>query len=129
MTPGEILRDYNQAEKKAKQIAILADLNNCEKKDIVRILKDQGADIPYPYDKSKAKIREENKQDERIAELETEIEELKAESKQLRAELDKAQKEYDHNNQMWKEAYNKLLEQNAKLKEVVVKLSMEVYGE
>lgn len=58
MTPEDILKEYNQAKSKVKQIGILADLNNVKKQQIVEVLRNQGADLPYLYDKSKAPIRE-----------------------------------------------------------------------
>lgn len=38
MPDKEIVRSYKQADNKWKQIGILAELNNCGRKDIVRVL-------------------------------------------------------------------------------------------
>lgn len=46
MTPGEICKEYNQAKFKKKQIAILADQNCCEKEDIMKILLENGIELP-----------------------------------------------------------------------------------
>lgn len=55
MTNEEIVRDYKQAAKPAEQIAILADLNGCTKKEIAQILIDAGMDVPGWYTKGKKK--------------------------------------------------------------------------
>lgn len=46
MTPGEICKEYNLAKDKKMQISILADQNCCEKEDIMKILLDNGMDLP-----------------------------------------------------------------------------------
>lgn len=62
MTRDEIVRKYNDAEKKKGYIQILADLNGCEKKDIVEILRDAGVPLPgnpnmvKPADQSEMKL-------------------------------------------------------------------------
>ena len=43
MAPGEILRDYNAAAGKDKQIQILAELNACRPMEIALCLREQGA--------------------------------------------------------------------------------------
>lgn len=43
MDPGEILRDYNAAAAKDKQIQILAELNTCRPLEIALCLREQGA--------------------------------------------------------------------------------------
>ena len=43
MDPGEILRDYNAAAGKDKQISILAELNCCRPLEIALCLREQGA--------------------------------------------------------------------------------------
>lgn len=49
MTNEEICRDYRLAKQKVKQIGILADLNDCQRKEIVEILKAGGEELPYLY--------------------------------------------------------------------------------
>lgn len=46
MTDDEIVRSYQQAEDKKKQLKILAELNLCKTDDIVNILKGAGEEIP-----------------------------------------------------------------------------------
>lgn len=46
MDPGEILREYNAAEAKDKQIQILAELNTCRPMEIALCLREQGATLP-----------------------------------------------------------------------------------
>ena len=43
MDPGEILREYNAAAGKDKQIAILAEINDCRPMEIALCLREQGA--------------------------------------------------------------------------------------
>lgn len=49
MTDGEIVAEYKQAKVPMKQIAILADLNCCTKKEIVQVLLDAGCSVPGQY--------------------------------------------------------------------------------
>lgn len=49
MTPAEICSEYRQAAHKQKQIQILAELNACTKKEIVKILSDAGEQLPGNY--------------------------------------------------------------------------------
>lgn len=48
-TEGKIVREYNQARYKNKQIGILAQLNTCHRKDIIEILERNGVVIPDKY--------------------------------------------------------------------------------
>lgn len=55
MTNEEIVRDWKQAKSPKDQVQILADLNQCHKKDIVKILFDSGVlsgTAIYQYRKS-----------------------------------------------------------------------------
>ena len=52
-TEGEIVREYNQARYKNKQIGILAQLNTCQRKDIIEILERNGVEIPDKYKTSR----------------------------------------------------------------------------
>lgn len=44
MTDSEIVRDYREAKNKREQVTILADLNRCEKEEIIDILLKNGVD-------------------------------------------------------------------------------------
>lgn len=55
MTNEEIVREYRQAAHPAQQIGILADLNECKKKNIVEILREAGCKLPGYYDKKPPK--------------------------------------------------------------------------
>ena len=46
MTDDEIVRSYQQADDKKKQLKILAELNLCKTDDIVSILKEAGEEVP-----------------------------------------------------------------------------------
>lgn len=48
-TEGEIVREYNQARYKNKQIGILSQLNTCSRKDIIKILEKNGVVVPDKY--------------------------------------------------------------------------------
>lgn len=61
MTKGEITRAYREAHNKSEQIKILADLNECDKSEIEKILKDAGHEIPTRGRKPKAKAPAEPK--------------------------------------------------------------------
>lgn len=58
MTNEEIIRDYKQAAAPMKQIGILADLNQCSRQDIVKILREAGCELPKLYDKKKVETPE-----------------------------------------------------------------------
>ena len=49
MTNEEICREYRTAKAPLKQIQILAELNACTKKEIVKILSDAGEQLPGNY--------------------------------------------------------------------------------
>lgn len=49
MTNEEIVREYRQAKTPVKQIRILADENQCDKKEILRILREAGVEIPAVF--------------------------------------------------------------------------------
>ena len=49
MDPGEILREYNAAAGKDKQIQILAELNCCRPLEIALCLREQGAALTGPW--------------------------------------------------------------------------------
>ena len=49
MTNEEIVRDFNQAANRMKQISILADQNLCTKQDIVAVLVDAGCEVPKVF--------------------------------------------------------------------------------
>ncbi len=48
MTIAAIVRDYEEAKDKRAQIQILADMNLCEKKEIEKILSQNGCELPVP---------------------------------------------------------------------------------
>lgn len=61
MTDGEIRTSYNQAKDKKKQIGILADLNQCSKEEIQRIISGEPAENldgfePLPVKRRPAKL-------------------------------------------------------------------------
>ena len=49
MTVQEIAKSYNEAADKGRQVGVLADLNGCDRHQIIVVLKGQGiTDIPQP---------------------------------------------------------------------------------
>ena len=46
MTPEEIVRDYKQAKAPTRHIQLLADLNQCDKGSIIKILTEAGVKLP-----------------------------------------------------------------------------------
>ena len=49
MTNEEIIREYREAKSPTKQIGILADQNQCSRKDILAILQEAGCEVPGWY--------------------------------------------------------------------------------
>ena len=54
MDRGQVVREYKQAKNKRMQIGILAELNNCYKEEIVKILVEEGI-LEKPVKKTKKK--------------------------------------------------------------------------
>ncbi|MEY8422261.1 hypothetical protein AALB52_05840 [Lachnospiraceae bacterium 38-14] len=48
MTIAAIVWDYEEVKDKRAQIQILADMNLCEKKEIEKILSQNGCELPVP---------------------------------------------------------------------------------
>ena len=46
MTDSEILKSYNEAKSKTKQVGVLADLNGCSRKEMAAHLTALGAEVP-----------------------------------------------------------------------------------
>lgn len=60
MKPGDICREYTQAKFKKQQIEILADQNSCTKEEIMKILVENGIELPTETKKKpSAKVKEE----------------------------------------------------------------------
>ena len=55
MDEGEIFREYNSAVNKSEQVKILAELNECSKKEIIEILQKQGAPVKVRTHRPKTK--------------------------------------------------------------------------
>lgn len=92
MTNEEIIRDYKQAAAPVKQIGILADLNQCSRQDIVKILREAGCELPKLYDKKKVETPESSAlglgdlvDNDIVRELIREKMELENENKKLKA--------------------------------------------
>lgn len=51
MNEAEICRSYREAKKPKQQIAILADLNMCSRKEIVCVLRAAGVEVEAPKEK------------------------------------------------------------------------------
>lgn len=92
MTNEEIIRDYKQAAAPMKQIGILADLNQCSRQDIVKILREAGCELPKLYDKKKVDTPEHSAlglgdlvDNDIVRELIREKMELENENKKLKA--------------------------------------------
>lgn len=57
-TESEIVKKYNEAKYKYRQIGILADLNCVKREDIIEILEHNGVEIPEDYKKRKTEEKE-----------------------------------------------------------------------
>lgn len=72
MTDNEIVRSYNEAANKTKQIGVLADLTQRKVPDIIRLLKESGAQLPEKYSNTespKTELRRQPWTNEREAKL------------------------------------------------------------
>lgn len=69
MKDAEIVDAYKNAESKKAQIGILAELNSCDKKDIEKILTDNGVELPKEDNRRKigsAKAKAEPKTETKV---------------------------------------------------------------
>ena len=63
MTESEIVRSYNHAENRQKQIKILSELNACSKAQIREILERNGCEVPHYGNRYTGKVKEESKKE------------------------------------------------------------------
>lgn len=71
MKPGEIVRNYQEAKNKADQVQILAELNACEKEEIITILKEAGiSPKELPRNRKKTEAGKEKEATEQVAAVE-----------------------------------------------------------
>ena len=63
MTESEIVRSYNHAENRQKQIKILSELNACSKAQIREILERNGYEVPHYGNRYTGKVKEEPKKE------------------------------------------------------------------
>ena len=66
MKEGEICKEYREAKNRKNQIAILADLNCCEVEEIIKILLDNGMELPpnMPKMQEQKAVKEEKPKEE-----------------------------------------------------------------
>ena len=60
MTPEAIVRDYKEAKEPKAQIQSLADMNLCEKREIEKILSDNGCKLPSKPASKKTSVEPED---------------------------------------------------------------------
>lgn len=88
MTEEEIVRSYNQATHKVQQLNTLAELNGCQKKDILHIL-------VFHDDVDLQPLRPGKNQHDEVAEVLFELlDEKDAEAKEIATEAKAIEKEY-----------------------------------
>ena len=63
MTDNEIVRSYQHAANRTKQISILAELNACSKAQIREILERNGCEVPHYGNRYTGKVKEESKKE------------------------------------------------------------------
>lgn len=63
MTVSEIVKSYNHAENRQKQIKILSELNACSKAQIREILERNGEEVPHYGNRYTGKVKEEPKKE------------------------------------------------------------------
>lgn len=77
MTKEEILREYRQARYPMKQIGILADENQCSKREIVDFLLAAGAEVPPQFTRNRKQAPTQEGAGEENEEKEKEMENVK----------------------------------------------------
>ena len=92
MTESEIVRSYNHAENRQKQIKILSELNACSKAQIREILERNGCEVPHYGNRYTGKVKDEQKKEPRRSSVRmSERRKKKSDSSDLSARLLKSE--------------------------------------
>ena len=87
MSEGEIVRSYNHAENRQKQIKILSELNACSKAQIREILERNGEEVPHYGNRYTGKVKEEPKKEPKRSSVRMSERKKKSDSSNLSTRL------------------------------------------
>ena len=91
MSEGEIVRSYNHAENRQKQIKILSELNACSKAQIREILERNGCEVPHYGNRYTGKVKEEPKKEPKRSSVRMSERKKKSDSSNLSTRLLKSE--------------------------------------
>ena len=95
MSEGEIVRSYNHAENRQKQIKILSELNACSKAQIREILERNGCEVPHYGNRYTGKVKEEPKKEPKRSSVRMSERKKKSDSSNLSTRLLKSEESED----------------------------------
>lgn len=95
MTESEIIRSYNHAENRQKQIKILSELNACSKAQIREILERNGCEVPHYGNRYTGKVKEEPKKEPKKSSVRMSERKKKSDGSNLSARLLKSEESED----------------------------------
>ena len=95
MTESEIVRSYNHAENRQKQIKILSELNACSKAQIREILERNGCEVPHYGNRYTGKVKEEPKKEPKRSSVRMSERKKKSDSSNLSTRLLKSEESED----------------------------------
>lgn len=93
MSEGEIVRSYNHAENRQKQIKILSELNACSKAQIREILERNGCEVPHYGNRYTGKVKEEPKKEPKKSSVRMSKRKKKSDGSNLSARLLKSEEQ------------------------------------
>ena len=93
MSEGEIVRSYNHAENRQKQIKILSELNACSKAQIREILERNGCEVPHYGNRYTGKVKEEPKKEPKRSSVRMSERKKKSDSSNLSTRLLKSEEQ------------------------------------
>ena len=95
MTESEIVRSYNHAENRQKQIKILSELNACSKAQIREILERNGCEVPHYGNRYTGKVKEDPKKEPKRSSVRMSERKKKSDGSNLSARLLKSEESED----------------------------------
>lgn len=93
MTESEIIKSYNHAENRQKQIKILSELNACSKAQIREILERNGCEVPHYGNRYTGKVKEEPKKEPKRSSVRMSERKKKSDSSNLSTRLLKSEEQ------------------------------------
>lgn len=93
MTESEIIKSYNHAENRQKQIKILSELNACSEAQIREILERNGCEVPHYGNRYTGKVKEEPKKEPKKSSVRMSERKKKSDGSKLSARLLKSEEQ------------------------------------